>query len=185
MEGLDPLAVVALEDALQLLVHELDAVQQRRGVGVFFRRLDRPLYVIEHGQQISQQSEVGVAQPLVQFAGGPLAAIVQFRMAAELAVLGSLQFAAKLGHRIGHGGPRLGLRFRRWRFCRRDRQRRLGVGHSFHLVMIVLMFAHGQNNSFSFSKKLFRVGLTCVLSISASFRSASSCSGASVRGTSM
>ena len=42
------------------------------------------------------------------------------------------------------------------------------------------MLGHGQNNSFSFSKKLFRVGLTWVFSISASRRNAASCSGVKV-----
>ena len=68
----------------------LEPIQQRGGVGVLLGRLDRPLDVVQHRQQVAQQRQVGVAELFFEFAGGPFAVVVQFGVAAELAVLGGL-----------------------------------------------------------------------------------------------
>ena len=98
---------------VQLLVHHLEAFQQRGGVGVLLGRLDRPLHVVHHRHQVAQQAQVGVAEPLFQFAGGPLAVVVQFGVAAEFAVLGGFQFGAELLQsivcRCGRTVPRGGV----------------------------------------------------------------------------
>ena len=64
--------------------------------GVFSAALDRPLDVVQHRQQVAQQRQVRVAAMLLDFAGGPLAVVLQFGLAAQHAVLGRLQVVAQL-----------------------------------------------------------------------------------------
>ena len=164
----------------------------------FSAACDRPLDVVQHRQQVAQQRQIGVAEAFFEFAGGPLAVVVQFRRGSAVAVLGGLQFGAKLLPRyLPPPGARFRLRAvrgfsRRLRFRSfRVRGSRFRRAASLRVRRIVLRHAsfsdglvHVQNNSFSFSKKLFRVGLTWVFSISASCRRAASCSGSASRGTS-
>ena len=183
VQGLDPLAVMALQARPpSCWLHHLEAVQQRGGVGVLLGRLDRPLDVVQHRQQVAQQRQVGVAELFFEFAGGPLAVVVQFRVAAEFAVLGGLQ--------VRRGASASGLRRRRLAasrgfgcacgFAAPSAACRLAVSPCSASCWCGLCLVTIQNNSFSFSKKLFRVGLTWAFSISASCRSAASCSGVSV-----
>ena len=54
VQRLDPHTVVPAEHLVDLLPHDLETVQQRGGVGMVFGGLDRPVHVVQHGQQVSQ-----------------------------------------------------------------------------------------------------------------------------------
>jgi hypothetical protein len=109
--GLDAAAVVPAEDVLQLAVDHLEPFQQGIGVGVFLRGGNRPLDVVQRRQQVAQQPEVGIAEAFFGFAGGPLAVVLQFGVAAQGAVFGGFQLGAEL-RRVLFGRLRLRSVFR-------------------------------------------------------------------------
>ena len=116
-ERFDFFALMAFQNALQLPADHFESFEQACRVGRFFRMFDRPLDVVEHGQQIAQNSHVGILQPIFQLPRRPLPIVVQLGLQAQRAVLGLLQFGAELlgGIVDRNRDGRLFLRLRRFR----------------------------------------------------------------------
>jgi len=156
MQGLDRIALMPLQHVDQLLGGHLETFEKRGGIGIFFGSLDGSLDVVEDGQKIAHERETRIAALILKFPSGPFAKVVQFGAAAEFAILGRGEFGLEffqgfiLCRRSFGLWFRLGFRLRYFYiFSRR-----------FRLFVMLGMFTHGQNNSLSFSKKLFRVGET-------------------------
>ena len=104
VQGLDLFAVMPLQDALQLLADEPETVEQSGVVGRIFRGRDRPLHVVQHGQQVAQQPQVRITQQFLQFPGGPLPIILQLGLQPQSPVPGLLQLGAGLRRVVGPRG---------------------------------------------------------------------------------
>ena len=137
---------------LQLLLDHLEAVQEGRRVGILLRRLDRPLDVVQRRHQVAQQRHVGIAEFVFEFAGGPLAIIVQLRVAADLAVLGGFQLGTQLANCVFRPGSCGRLRRRLLRLGRRSSRR------SCRFVLGRVVFRHG---TFSESHRLRTTSSAC------------------------
>ena len=103
------LAMMALQELFQLLLHHPNAFQERRGVGVFSGGFGRAADVIDDRQQIAQQVDFRVLPLIVLLAAGALAIVLQLRLSAEHLVARLAQFRAHklhflLGIEVLYGG---------------------------------------------------------------------------------
>src|SRR5262249_61919273 len=82
-----------LEDAEQLALNQLDARGHRRRRWLSLGRLQRPIEVVEDGEQFSDQRFVGEADVVLALAGRALARIVELGHQADISVLQSLDLS--------------------------------------------------------------------------------------------